>query len=137
MLRSDDELIQGLGVAAPIRSKHRIYRKALIAFVVSKHAILEELIGQFGPVLCFQRLTELIVDDPNPRADAGQSPHIKLYIGSGKSFQNPDVQPGRWTTTAERNGFSAGWYRRRMVLAIGFSPKFAVLRLLAVLRSDY
>ena len=21
-----------------------------------------------------------------------------------KSFQNPDVQPGRWTTTAERNG---------------------------------
>ncbi|MGY2902327.1 hypothetical protein ACVWVY_001348 [Bradyrhizobium sp. URHC0002] len=87
-----------------------------IAFIVSKHAILEELIGQFGPVcvfnffFVFNVIAELIVNNANPGADAGQCPHIKLYVGSGKSFQNPDVQPGRWTTTAERNGSFDHWF---------------------------
>ena len=101
------ELAQSLYVGAPIGSEHRVYRKALIAFVVPKYAILEELIGQFGPVFVFNFIVELIVNDADPRADAGQRPYIKRYIGIGKSFQNPDVQPGRWTATAERDGSSA------------------------------
>src|SRR6478609_5919761 len=74
-----------------IWTKHGVYGEALIAFVVSKHAILEELIGLFRPGFVFNSI-KLIVDDPNPGADAGQSPHLKLYICVGKGFQNPDVQ---------------------------------------------
>jgi len=68
--------------------------------------VLEELMGLPG----FVGSIELIIDYPNPRADAGQRPHIKRYIVGGKSFQNPDVQSGRWTTTAERNGSLHHWF---------------------------
>src|SRR5258708_39469074 len=49
IVRVSDEVTQSLPGAAPIRPEHGIYGKALIAFIVSKHTILEELIGLFGP----------------------------------------------------------------------------------------
>src|ERR1700730_4892788 len=95
-----DEAIQSFYVAAPIRSEDGVYGKALIAFVVSKNAILEELVSLLYLIFL---VIPLIINDPNPSADAGQCPHIKRYTGGGKSFQNPDVQPCCRSTTAERN----------------------------------
>src|SRR5260370_6559583 len=118
-----DEVIQGLYVAAPIWSEDGVYGKALIAFIVSKHAIPEEFIGLVGPIFIF---IELIVDDPNPSADAGQCPHIKcylgLYIGGGKSFQNPDVQACCRSTTAERNCSLHHWFLLLICCELEYSP---------------
>ena len=79
-------LFSRLCVAAPIRSNILLVdRKVFIAFIVSKYAIFEELIGQFSSVFVFNLfvfnfIAELIVNNANPGADAGQCPYIKLYI---------------------------------------------------------
>src|SRR6202011_4747423 len=51
-----NEVVEGVYVAGPIRPEYRVDRKALIAFIVSKHAVLEELIGLFGPIFIFIEL---------------------------------------------------------------------------------
>ena len=48
-------------------------------------------------------IVPLIMDYPDPGADAGQGPHVERYVGGVKSFQNSDVQPCCRPTTAERN----------------------------------
>ena len=121
-----DEVIQSLYVAAPIRSENGVYRKARIAFVVPKNSILEELIGQFGPVFVFDFfvfnfIAELIVNNANPCADAGQCPHIKRYIVGGERFQNPDVQPCCRSTTAERNRSLYHWFLH-LICCVAYSP---------------
>src|ERR1700688_1459308 len=105
-LRETDVCLVSASLRADIDGRDSLdgYGKALIAFIVSKHTIFEELIGLFGPVFVSDYLIiVLVINDANPSADAGQCPHIKRYIISGKSFQNPDVQSCCRPTTAERN----------------------------------
>ena len=101
-----------LGVAEPVRSKHRIYWKALVAFVISKHVVLEELMGQLGIV----GPIELIVDYSNPRTDAGQGPHFKLYLGAARASRTPMCSPAAGPPPPSVMA----------LFTIGSSPKFAV-----------
>ncbi len=73
------EFIQRFKVIAPVRSEYGIYRKALIAFIVAKYPIPEKFIGLFDVVVI-----ELIVDDPDPGADAGQRPYVKCDVLGGQ-----------------------------------------------------
>jgi hypothetical protein len=117
IIRLTNEVIEGVYVAAPIGAEYGIDGEALIAFIISKHAVPEEFVCLFD----FFIFIALIVDDPNPRADAGQCPHIKRYlggyIGGVKSFQNTDVQPCCRPTTAERN-CSSDWFLFRHLNAL-------------------
>jgi hypothetical protein len=112
-VRLTNEVIEGVYVAAPIRAEYGIDGEALIAFIISKHAVPEELVCLFD----FFIFIALIVDDSDPSADAGQCPHIKRYTGGVKSFQNTDVQPCCRPTTAERN-CSFDWFLFRHLNAL-------------------
>jgi hypothetical protein len=66
-----NELGPGVYVAAPIGPEHGIDGKALVSFVVSKHAVPEKLVSFFD-FLFLVFLSRLIVDDTDSRPDAGQ-----------------------------------------------------------------
>ena len=78
------KITQGPYDAAPIRRKRPVYGKVLIAFIVPENPVPEKLMGQFDPVLIYDlifigRIID-VIDDTNPGIDAGQCPHIKIYL---------------------------------------------------------
>src|SRR5215813_10936634 len=99
ILRLGQKSHQSPCVAEPIWSKYRVYRKALIGFIIPKHVVLEEIVRLFD---LFAWIA-LIVDKPDPCADARQRPYIKLYSGLGETVQHPDMQSCRRSTTSQRN----------------------------------
>ena len=113
---SDTYFIKSLDVAEPIRSEHRVYRKALVAFIVPKHVVLEELIGLFG--LC-----------SGPRIDCRQSRptrrcrtmpiHQTLFGGVRRASRTPMCSPAAGPPPPSVMA----------LFTIGSSSKFAVFRL--------